>query len=212
MKAASVMNSYILSATQDGSGWEREDGTLDQRRAMERFLSGIERRAYRIARIAVRDADEAFDIVQDTMIRLVRSYARRPEAEWQPLFYRILQNRIRDHQRQQSVRNRVFGWFAWRDTDDCIDPVALAPDNVTAQPDRQVALDESMAALEAAIRALPARQQQAFLLRTMEGLDVAGTAAAMGCSDGSVKTHYSRAVRHLRAALGDHWERGDENN
>ena len=206
------MNSYILATTQDGSGWEREDGRLDQRRAMERFLSGIERRAYRIAQVAVRDADEAFDIVQDAMIRLVRSYARRPETEWQPLFYRILQNRIRDHQRRQQVRYRVFGWMVRRDGDDGGEPVAQAPDVVTAQPDRQAVLDESMAALETAIGALPTRQQQAFLLRSMEGLDVAATAAAMGCSDGSVKTHYSRAVRNLRAALGDHWDSGDEND
>lgn len=192
--------------TRNGNDRELEDGTLDQRRAMDRFLSGVERRAYRIAVIAVRNADDALDIVQDAMIRLVRSYAHREESEWTPLFYRILQNRIRDHQRHQSVRRRVLSWFAPRDDEDDVDQVAQAPDPVTAQPDRQLALDEAMAALEVAVQKLPARQQQAFLLRSVECLNVAATAKAMGCSDGSVKTHYSRAVRSLRATVGAYWE------
>ncbi len=184
----------------------QEDGALDQRLAMDRFLSDVERRAYRIAVIAVRNADDALDIVQDAMIRLVRSYAHRAESEWPPLFYRILQNRIRDHQRHQSVRRRILTWFAPRDDDDASDPIAQAPDPVAVQPDRQLALDEAMSALEEAIQKLPARQQQAFLLRTVECLNVAATAKAMGCSDGSVKTHYSRAVRSLRATVGAYWD------
>jgi len=187
-------------------GREQEDRALDQRRAMDRFLSGVERRAYRIALIAVRNADDALDLVQDAMIRLVRSYAHREESEWTPLFYRILQNRIRDHQRHQSVRRRVLAWFTPRDDEDDVDQIAQAPDPFTVQPDRQLALDDAMAALEGAVQRLPARQQQAFLLRTVECLNVAATAKAMGCSDGSVKTHYSRAVRSLRATVGAHWE------
>jgi len=185
-----------------------EDIVLDRRRAMDRFLSGVEKRAYRIAVIAVRDADDALDIVQDAMIRLVRSYARRAESEWTPLFYRILQNRIRDHQRHQSVRRRVLAWFssATDDGTNDFDPIAQAPDPVAVQPDHQLALDEAMLALERAIQALPARQQQAFLLRTVECLNVAATAKAMGCTDGSVKTHYSRAVHSLRATVGEYWE------
>ena len=185
-----------------------EDIVLDRRRAMDRFLSGVEKQAYRIAVIAVRDADDALDIVQDAMIRLVRSYARRAESEWTPLFYRILQNRIRDHQRHQSVRRRVLAWFssATDDGSNDFDPIAQAPDPVAVQPDHQLALDEAMIALERAIQALPARQQQAFLLRTVECLNVAATAKAMGCTDGSVKTHYSRAVHSLRATVGEYWE------
>ncbi len=182
---------------------------LDQRRVMDRFLSGVERRAYRIALIAVRNADDALDIVQDAMIRLVRSYADREESEWMPLFYRILQNRIRDHQRHQSVRHRVWAWFAKHD-DHEVDPVEQAPDPLTVQPDRQLALDDAMIVLDEAIRQLPLRQQQAFWLRTVECLSVAETAKAMGCSDGSVKTHYSRAVRSLRATVGAHWEGVDD--
>ncbi len=173
---------------------------------MEQFLSAVERRAYRIAVLAVRDRDDALDIVQDAMIRLARSYAERTEAEWTPLFYRILQNRIRDHQRHQAVRRRVLAWFSWRDDDDeDVDPVALAPDHNAVQPDHQHELDGAMTALESAVQELPTRQQQAFLLRTVECLDVAATAKVMGCTDGTVKTHYSRAVHSLRATVGDYW-------
>ncbi len=200
------MNTDVLTTKYRSCGREREDNALDQRQAMDRFLSGVERRAYRIAVIAVRNADDAMDIVQDAMIRLVRSYAQRTEAEWTPLFYRILQNRIRDHQRHQSVRHRVLTWFTNRDDEDDFDPIAQAPDPAAVQPDRQLALDDAMTALESAIAQLPARQQQAFVLRTIECLDVAATAKAMGCSHGSVKTHYSRAVRSLRDRVGAYWE------
>jgi len=206
-------NGLVLTGNDPGS--EQEERVLDQRRAMDRFLSGVERRAYRIALIAVRDVDDALDIVQDAMIRLVRSYADREESEWMPLFYRILQNRIRDHQRHQSVRHRVWTWFAPRDDDEAdqvTHAVTEAPDPLAVQPDRQLALDDAMIALEEAIRNLPPRQQQAFLLRTVECLSVAATAKAMGCSDGSVKTHYSRAVRNLRATVGEHWEGVDDDH
>lgn len=186
---------------------EREELSLDNRRAMDRFLAGVEARAFRMAQYAVRDADDALDIVQDTMIRLTRSYAQRPEAEWAPLFFRILKNRITDHQRRSTVRNRVFGWIGrGSDDDPAPDPVAQAPGRDSDRPERQLATSDAMQELEAAVHALPARQQQAFLLRAMEELSVADTAQAMGCSEGSVKTHYSRAVHSLREVLGEHRE------
>ncbi|MDJ0926391.1 MAG: RNA polymerase sigma factor [Gammaproteobacteria bacterium] len=202
------MNGQALSLMENGASAaaEREKLNLDQRQAMDRFLAGVEKRAFRIAQIAVGDGDDALDIVQDAMISLARKYGERPTDEWAPLFYRILQNRIRDHQRRQTVRRKVFGWLDnRRDDDDMPDPVARAADGLQAQPEHRVAIDGAMSELEAAIQALPARQQQAFLLRTVEGLDVAATAAAMGCSSGSVKTHYSRAVHRLRESLGEHW-------
>jgi len=183
-----------------------EDRTLDRSRSMDRFLAEVEKRAYRIAVLAVHNADDALDIVQDAMIKLVRKYAERPAEEWKPLFYRILGNRILDHHRRGMVRNRVMTWFSrGNDAEETCDPVDRAPGPETAQPHRQVAIDDAMNALEQALQALSARQQQAFLLRTVEGLDVAATAAAMGCSQGSVKTHYSRAVHQLREMLGEHW-------
>jgi len=182
------------------------DEALPDERELNRFLAGVEGRALRIAEIAVRDRDEALDLVQDAAIRLARSYLARPVAEWTPIYYRILQNGIRDWHRRQRVRRRVMAWFGRRaDDDDARDPVAEAPDPGGRTPDELLAADEAMAALSEAIRRLPERQQEAFMLRTFEGLDVAATAAAMGCSDGSVKTHYSRAVHTLRDRLGEHW-------
>ena len=180
--------------------------TLQRERQLNQFLAEVERRALRIAEIGVRDRDEALDLVQDAMIKLARNYADRPGEEWPPLFYRILQNGVRDWHRRQKVRNRVMVWFG-RGTasDDDYDIAANAPDPAGRAPDDQLQTQEAMQRLEMSIHELPGRQREAFMLRTFEGLDVAGTAVAMGCSEGSVKTHYSRAVHALRDKLGDYW-------
>ena len=192
---------------------EQSTGTraLQQEQQLNRFLAEVERRALRIAEIGVRDRDDALDLVQDSMIKLVRKYGDRPSAEWAPLFYRILQNGVRDWHRRQTVRNRVMVWFG-RGTsgDDEYDVVAAAPDPIGRSPDEELQNSEAMVSLEAAVQALPARQREAFMLRTFEGLDVAGTAIAMGCSQGSVKTHYSRAIHSLRETLGEHGPQGSE--
>ena len=188
---------------------EQSTGTraLQQRQQLNRFLADVERRALRIAEIGVRDRDEALDLVQDAMIKLARKYGDRNSEEWPPLFYRILQNGVRDWHRRQAVRKRVMVWFGRSERDaDEYDFVAAAPDPIGRTPDEELANDEAMDSLEQAIRALPARQREAFMLRTFEGLDVAGTAVAMGCSEGSVKTHYSRAIHSLRETLGVHYE------
>jgi RNA polymerase sigma-70 factor (ECF subfamily) len=186
---------------------ERE-GTLDRARELDRFLQDVEKRAFRIAQIAVRDDDDALDIVQDSMLQLVRAYGARPSEEWKPLFYRILQNRIQDCRRRRKTRSRVIAWWTGgtrEDDDDAApDPIEQAEGH-TPEPSRRLMNDEAMAALEVALRRLPERQQQAFLLRNLEGLDTAQTAAAMGCGEGSVKTHYFRALQSLREQLGEHW-------
>jgi RNA polymerase sigma-70 factor (ECF subfamily) len=173
-------------------------------RALNQFLAGVELKAFKIAQAALRHEDDALDAVQDAMLQLARAYAHRPAQEWKPLFYRILENRIRDMQRRRTVRGRVMAWLPFRGDEDEEEPdpisQAVSPD---PQPVRRLELDEAVGALEKALGELPRRQQQAFLLRTLEGLDVAETAAAMGCSEGSVKTHYFRAVQSLRAQLGD---------
>ena len=179
---------------------------LQSEAKLNRFLADVEKRALRIAEINIRDRDEALDLVQDAMIKLARNYADRPASEWTPLFYRILQNRIRDWQRRQAVRNRVMVWFGKGNEDQDYDPVAAAPDLAGRAPDKELQTREAMQSLEAAIAELPARQREAFMLRMFEGLDVAGTAVAMGCGEGSVKTHYSRAVHSLRETLGEHWQ------
>jgi RNA polymerase sigma-70 factor (ECF subfamily) len=117
-----------------------------------------------------------------------------------------LQNRIRDCQRRRMVRNKLFGWLptAKFDEEEQGDPYEATPDERQGPADT-VMTGEAMKVLEAALKELPGRQLEAFLLRSMEGMDVAETAQAMGCSEGSVKTHYSRAVHTLRARLGDVW-------
>jgi RNA polymerase sigma-70 factor (ECF subfamily) len=174
--------------------------------ALNSFLADVERRAFRMARMALRQDEDALDAVQDAMLQLVRRYSTRPQAEWRPLFYRILENRIRDMQRRRAVRGRVLAWIPWNrgDEDDATDPVERAPDPAPG-PVAQLEGREIGAALQEAVGHLPARQREAFLLRNLEGLDVATTAAAMGCSEGSVKTHYSRALQRLREQLGEFW-------
>jgi len=183
------------------------ESTSTDTRALDQFLASVERKAFRIAQIALRHEEDALDAVQDAMLRLVRSYARRPREEWAPLFYRILENGIRDLQRRRAVRARVMSWLPWSAPDESAtvrDPLEQLADAAPG-PAAQAQADETMQALEAQLAALPARQRQAFLLRSFEGLDVAATARAMGCSAGSVKTHYYRAVQTLRSALGEFW-------
>ncbi len=176
-------------------------------RALNDFLASVELRAFRIAQLTLRHEEDALDAVQDAMLQLARAYGARPADEWKPLFYRILENRIRDVQRRRRVRNRVIAWLPFRkgeEDEEMPDPVERAASH-DPTPARRLELDEAMAAIEAAVQALPGRQRQAFLLRCLEGMDVAQTAQAMGCSQGSVKTHYFRAVHTLRAHLGEFW-------
>jgi len=174
-----------------------------QSRALNQFLAGVELKAFKIAQSALRHEHDALDAVQDAMLQLARAYANRPAEEWRPLFYRILENRIRDMQRRRSVRARIMAWLpAHRDddNDEGIDPIAQAPSDAVT-PARRLELDEAMQALESALHELPNRQRQAFLLRNLEGMDVAEVATSMGCSEGSVKTHHFRALKALRARL-----------
>jgi RNA polymerase sigma-70 factor (ECF subfamily) len=147
------------------------------------------------------------DAVQDAMLKLARNYAARPSAEWRPLFYRILENGIRDLQRRRSVRKRFMVWLPGPKEDpdnEAQDPLENVADGGTPVPERLMQ-DEALQKLESSLRELPPRQREAFMLRNFEGLDVAETASAMGCSEGSVKTHYSRAVHTLREQLGEVW-------
>jgi RNA polymerase sigma-70 factor, ECF subfamily len=155
-----------------------------------------------MARLASGSPDDALDIVQDTMLHFARLYANRPEQEWNVLFYKILHSRITDWYRRTAVRRRFHDWFAKsRDEDDGEDPMAGYADTVSPDPAEGAMRREFTGALQGALRKLPIRQRQAFVLRAWEGLDTAQTAAAMGCSEGSVKTHYSRAVHALQIKL-----------
>lgn len=179
----------------------------DQGRAMERFLASVEKQAYQLAAIAVGNRDEALDLVQDAMLGLVRHYATRSEEEWRPLFFRILQSRIRDWYRRERVRQHWRGWLErWRgDGEEDDDPFDEVPAPASSNPAHRLESSAAMAALVASLRRLPLRQQQTFLLRAWQGLSVEETAQAMRCTAGSVKTHYSRAVHVLRERLEGHW-------
>ncbi len=155
-----------------------------------------------MAYIATGNPDEALDIVQDAMLVLVKRYAQRDEAEWGPLFTRIVQNRIRDWYRREKVRSKWRVWFG-KDDDDH-QTIENLPDSGGNDPVRQIANANITEELEQALRSLPLRQQQVFLLRAWDGLDVKETAQTLGISDGSVKTHYSRAVHRLREIFGEH--------
>ncbi|MGN2254706.1 RNA polymerase sigma factor [Frateuria sp. GZRe12] len=189
-------------------------GTLDsdllapQERAvpatLDAFLADVERRAFRLAELQLGHREDALDAVQDAMLRLVRSYRDKPAQEWTPLFWGILRRRIVDLQRRRKVRSIVVGWLGGRDDEGEDLPAWEPPDNGPS-PLQRLHDSQSWADIAAAVQRLPQRQREAFLLRMLEGLDVAQTAQAMGCSEGSVKTHLSRAMHHLRDQLED-WQ------
>jgi RNA polymerase sigma-70 factor, ECF subfamily len=140
------------------------------------------------------------------MFKLVDKYASRQPEEWGPLFQTILQRMIIDWYRRHVVRERFRGWFGFNHNgNETENPMQNIKDETGMTPEQEAHSDRGVAMLDSAIRDLSLRQQQAFLLRTLEGYDVKQTAQIMKCSDGSVKTHYSRAVHVLREKLGDEW-------
>ncbi len=170
---------------------------------MDAFLAEVELRALRMTEFATRNRDDALDIVQDAMFALVRRYANKSAESWRPLFYRILQNGIRDWHRRKTLRNTYQQWFGSKEQErEAVEAVADAP---SSDPFNQLDLSDAGKRLVEALQKLPLRQQQVFMLRAWEGLDVRVTARAMGCSAGSVKTHYYRASRKLQAQLEDYW-------
>ena len=172
------------------------------------FLKSVEKRAFKRTVYAVRDDDAALDIVQDAMIRLAETYADRPAAELPLLFQRILSNATMDWFRRLKVRNSVLQNMSDFDTDqadgdfDLLESLESAEGMLGAESAADsVSRTQILLVIEQQVSELPARQREAFLLRYWEELDTAETAAVMGCSEGSVKTHCSRAVRALAKAL-----------
>ena len=175
---------------------------------MSDFLTSVERRAFKQAVFSVQDEESALDIVQDSMLRLAEKYADRPEPELPLLFQRILQNAIRDHFRRTKVRSTwttLLSSMGLGGDDDDADPLETleveAQTSIPATPAGQLEQSQVMEAIEEALRGLPARQREAFVLRYWEELDVSETARVMGCSEGSVKTHCSRATHALAKIL-----------
>jgi RNA polymerase sigma-70 factor (ECF subfamily) len=172
------------------------------------FLASAERRAFKQAQFAVRDADAALDIVQDAMLKLAENYGGRPAGELPLLFTRILQNTIYDFFRRQKVRSTwitLFSALGGKNDEDDSDPMetleALAGSDGAESAADKVERAQVIGIIEEEVSRLPGRQREAFLMRYWEEMDVAETAAAMGCSEGSVKTHCSRATHALAKAL-----------
>ena len=172
------------------------------------FLASVERRAFKQCIYAVHEEQAALDIVQDSMMKLAEKYAQRPAAELPLLFSRIVQNSIRDHFRRSKVRSTwttLLGNLGMGGDDDDADPLetmeVAETSNIPASPAAQLEQSQVMAAIEDAVKALPERQREAFMLRYWEELDVSETAKVMGCSEGSVKTHCSRATHALAKVL-----------
>ena len=184
------------------------DEKLATAKEMSEFLASVERRAFKQCVYAVQEEQAALDIVQDSMMKLAEKYAARPAPELPLLFQRILQNTIRDHFRRSKVRSTwttLLSGLGMGGEDDDADPLETLEvedaANVPASPAGQLEQAQVMAAIEEAVRALPQRQREAFMLRYWEELDVSETAKAMGCSEGSVKTHCSRATHALAKIL-----------
>jgi len=183
--------------------------TLASRTELSAFLESVEKRAFKQAMFAVRDEEAALDIVQDAMLRLAEKYGHRPPAELPLLFHRIMQNAIRDYYRRQKVRSLwttlLSSLTPGRGDDEDQDPLetlqSAEGSNVEEAPAEQLERTQVLEIIEQELKRLPERQRQAFILRYWEELDVAETASAMGCSEGSVKTHCSRATHALASAL-----------
>ncbi|MDR1709258.1 MAG: RNA polymerase sigma factor [Candidatus Accumulibacter sp.] len=176
-------------------------------RELSDFLAASERRAFKQAMFAVRNEETALDIVQDAMMKLAEKYGDRPAEELPMLFQRIVQNTIRDHYRRSRIRSLwtvLFSAFGFGE-DEERDPLeAIEAEAAAARrdsPEDRLQQSQLIDTIEKEIMRLPARQREAFLMRYWEDMDVAETASAMGCSEGSVKTHCSRATRALAAAL-----------
>ena len=185
-----------------------EDKNLSSRKELSDFLSGVERRAFKQALFAVRDDEAALDIVQDAMLKLAEKYGDKPAEELPMLFQRILQNTIRDFYRRQKVRSRwttLLSALSPGQADEDSDPLeTMDTEDKTSLgvgPAERLEKSQLIEIIDKELQRLPPRQREAFLLRYWEELDVAETATVMGCSQGSVKTHCSRAAHALAAAL-----------
>lgn len=170
---------------------------------MDAFLRDVSRRARLTAELATRDRDAAQDIVQEAMLTLYTKYSGHDPASWAPLFHRILHSRLMDHFRRETRRRKWVTRLEPFDDDVEDDPIQHIPEVNDSNPVTLLQRADNMDVVMAAVEALPLRQKQAFLLRAWEGFDTAQTADIMGCAEGSVKTHYFRALTAIKAKLGD---------
>ena len=166
------------------------------RQALDLFFRDTEKKAYLMAMALTHNPDDALELVQESMLRLVQKYRARDPEEWGPLFYRILQNAVRDWFRKQKIRQALAGLMPWHDQ---------ATDHASSEKSTEelVQIDDELARVIEALNHLPLRQRQTFLLRAWQEFSTRETAFALSISENSVKTHYARATERLRQLLGD---------
>lgn len=206
----STVPDYLMTAATDMPGAGPTAGSLEQ------FLADAEHRAYRMARYALWDHEQALDVVQDSMLKLVERYRERPPAEWPALFFTIVAHRINDLRRWRRVRSgagRLLSLVGLGRSDDGEQETDLLDTHVVddppgdrIDPEQALARRQQRAAIEAALAGLPDRQRDTFILREWQGLDIKETARALGCSEGSVKQHHFRALKALRQTLAEVWD------
>ena len=173
---------------------------------IDQWLKDIGRRALMMAEFAVHDRDISQDLVQDSLLAFISRYADKPAEQWTPLFYTILRSQIMDWKRRQARRSKWLTWFSGHngdDGDDEEDPIHSIATPTDENPATLLANANDIAIVQRILSRLPERQQQAFLLRAWEGLDISTTANIMDCGESSVKTHYSRALLALRLGLNE---------
>ena len=183
---------------------EKETQTNSTHRSMDSFLASVEKQAYVVAYARTQNQDSALDIVQDSMLNMVKNYSNKPTEQWKPLFFKLLQNRITDQYRKRGL-GRLTQWFGDRNDDE--DSASDAVDQLTSEEIGPLTSSDSQElsdAIGTAIEKLSFKQQQVLMLRLWQGLSVKETASAMGISDGSVKTHLSRAVNEMRKHLQEY--------
>ena len=175
---------------------------------MEIFLKSVEKKAFQMIRIATGSIDDALDILQDSMMSFVRHYSNKNESEWAPLFYRVVQNKIRDWYRKQKVKKLVFRYLPGSfkpESEIAPNPIEQVEDKRNTDALTELKNRQAIKKLNQVLKKLPGKQQQAFLLRAWEGLSTKETARAMKCSEGTVKTHYFRAMGKLKKELEETW-------
>ncbi len=206
--APGARNGFVTIPRKPAPRAREPERKLATQKELSDFLASVERRAFKQSVFAVHDDEAALDIVQDAMMKLAEKYSTRPPGELPLLFQRILQNAIRDHFRRQKVRSTwttLLSNLGMGGEDGDSDPLETLDvdthSNVPASPAEQLEQSQVMSAIEEAVKGLPQRQREAFMLRYWEELDVSETAKVMGCSEGSVKTHCSRATHALAKVL-----------
>lgn len=203
-----VTDMFSNSVSEDTLACENRTAANDNYQTMEQFLRHIDRRAFHFVRASVGNIEDTHDIVQESMYKLVQKYANKPTVDWKPLLYKIMSSKIADFHRRRAVREKIlFQAPAHPDQDEdylqtqMLAGVALDSDTPLPSLESERRIDH----LSETVKSLPVRQQQAFMLRCWEGLSTRDTAIAMSCSEGSVKTHYSRAMSRLREQLEEYY-------